>query len=70
MRAVLEFQLPEEREDFEIATDGWRYRGVISDVLNQLRSKIKYTEETTIALDAVREMIWEYCREYEVDGKL
>lgn len=35
-KAVLEFNLPEEREDFEEALAGWSYRLALSEVMEQV----------------------------------
>lgn len=42
MKAVLEFNLPEDQSDFDMAKNGSEYYCVLSDVLNYLRCKLKY----------------------------
>lgn len=42
MKAVLEFNLPEDQSDFNMATQGSEYYCVIDDVLNDLRCTLKY----------------------------
>ncbi len=42
MKAVLEFQLPEEREDFEQAQRGSAYAAFLEDLDNDLRRVTKY----------------------------
>lgn len=58
MRAKLEYNLPEEQEDFRRAVDGHKAFIVISDLDNWLRDKVKYSESTTevekIVFDMVR----------------
>ncbi len=45
MRGILEFILPEETQDFEDATKAQHYIGVIEELDNYLRQKIKYAPE-------------------------
>jgi len=42
MKAILQFTLPEEQEEFEAAQDGWKYRRIITDMDEHLRSIVKY----------------------------
>ena len=42
MKAILQFNLPEEQDEFEVAQNGWKYRRVISDIDQYLRTVVKY----------------------------
>ena len=42
MKATLEFNLPEEREEFKSASDGWKWQSVVWDFDQMLRGKIKH----------------------------
>lgn len=42
-KAILEFKLPEEKEEFDLARKGAHYSCVIEDLDNFLRGKIKYS---------------------------
>ena len=44
MTATLEFNLPEETEGHQIAVDGPKWRGVVSDALEELRKDRKYNQ--------------------------
>lgn len=44
MKAVLEFTLPEEREDHELALKGAHYKSVIDQVFGWIRKKEKYDD--------------------------
>lgn len=62
MKAVLEFQLPEESEEFRLAQRGRHYISVIEELDNYLRSILKYEErsaEVHDALQAVRDKLWQ-----------
>jgi len=62
MKAILKFDLPEENEEFEIASNGWKYKSILWEFDNHLRSKIKYTDLNDIEYDIctkIREHLWE-----------
>lgn len=70
MRAILEFDLPEEGEDFRYAVNGWRYVNVIDDLFNHIRKHIKYddqlTEEQERIYEGIREKLSELLQEHEI----
>lgn len=60
-KATLTFQLPEETQDFQDACKAQHYVGVIDELDNFLRSKLKYTEltdEQDMVYSEVREKLW------------
>ena len=44
MKATLEFNLPEEAEEHQLAVDGLKWRGVVSDALEELRRDREYNQ--------------------------
>jgi hypothetical protein len=63
MKATLKFNLPEEQEEFELASNAVKYSIVLSDIDNHLRSKIKHadlTDEQYKVYEEVREQLWDY----------
>ena len=44
MKAILEFDLPEENAEYRLANKGGDYYSAISDIQDYLRSKIKYSD--------------------------
>jgi hypothetical protein len=42
MRARLKFKLPEERDDFETAIHARAWRNAVSDIVTELRRRVKY----------------------------
>lgn len=46
MKSTLEFNLPEEDEEFRTALDGHKFRHILSDLNEHLRSIMKYSSET------------------------
>jgi hypothetical protein len=48
MKGTLEFNLPEEREDFQVAQDGWKYKLAMEEVWDRIfrpRHKHGYGKE-------------------------
>jgi len=61
MKGKLEFNLPEEQEEFEIACNASKYNLVLFQFDQELRSKIKYqnlNEKEQDIYQKVREMLW------------
>jgi len=70
MKATLQFDLPEETEDFDIATNGWKYRSVLCDIDNFLRSKLKYEDLSPgedEAYEKTRTELWNLINEHNID---
>ena len=64
MKVVLEFNLPEDQTDFRLAQDGWKWKQIVSDVLQHLKECYKYGKSDQYktvgdALDSVRNVIVE-----------
>jgi hypothetical protein len=45
MKAILEFNLPEEQGEFQTAQDGWKYLRVLEKTLESLRDSIDDAED-------------------------
>jgi hypothetical protein len=71
MEAILKFNLPEERPEFDLAVNGSKWSFVAWKVDQELRSKIKYseslTEEQRDIYQEVRNLINEYMLEQSLD---
>ena len=71
MKAILEFDLPEEQVEFNLAVNGNKWSFVAWKVDQELRSKIKYsesiTEEQRDIYQEVRNLINEYMMEQGLD---
>lgn len=60
MKATLEFNLPEESIEHYDAINGARFKEVINEVLNHIRSKTKYSDPPKAKLqvyEEIRELI-------------
>jgi hypothetical protein len=66
MKVILEFDGIEEQVEYQNAIDGWKYRSILTDIKQMIRSKEKHTEEQTISLDELRLFIADKADEYEV----
>jgi hypothetical protein len=63
-KAILEFNLPDEQMDFELANNATKYYVVLSNIDTFLRNKIKYANDSISndyinALQTIREELWD-----------
>lgn len=69
MKAILEFNLPEESNEFELAQKGIDYSIILSELDNWLRNKLKYeelSEEEYTIYEGVRNKLLELAGERTV----
>jgi hypothetical protein len=71
MKAILEFDLDEERFRFEDAVNGTKWHCLVSELDNELRAKVKYPsddihEEAINALIKFRQFLHYQLREDEL----
>lgn len=73
MKAILEFNLPEDKTDFELATQGNKWWLVAWDMDQWLRSQLKFPENMNLSddgyevLEKCREKLRELIDEYNLD---
>ena len=72
MKAILEFDLPEDKQDFTLATNGINFWHVLYDLDQSLRSKTKYApddmpEEVYETISKTREKLHQILGENSVD---
>jgi len=60
MKAILEFNLPEDKDDFELATQGSRLHSVIWEMDQWLRAQYKYMSDEEYSTDKYE--TYEKCR--------
>jgi hypothetical protein len=46
MKAVLEFNLPDDQYEYNLANDAWKYKSVLINLNEWLRRKVKYEADT------------------------
>ena len=72
MKAVFEFNLPDELEDYEITRQASKYQSVIWELDQFLRAINKYGDENfkhekeRIAAQKIRDKLWELINGHEV----
>jgi hypothetical protein len=63
VKAVLKFKLPEEQSEHRLAIDGWKWKSVVIETADKLRSALKYddglTPETDAYLEKFREELFQ-----------
>jgi hypothetical protein len=57
MKATLEFNLPEEQSEHRWAIDGWKWKSVVVEHADRLRSALKYDNDLTPEADACLEKL-------------
>lgn len=63
MKGILEFELPEDNDSFQMAQNAANYSIVIEDLDIWLRSMSKYEDIKTIRITDVREKLTELMRD-------
>lgn len=66
MKAILEFNLPEESDNFETASNATKYRAILSDLYGWLRSKTKYEDIESIEVEQVKKKMIELLTDYNL----
>lgn len=70
MKAILEFNLPDEKSDFLVAQKGSKYLSMINEFENYLRKIYKYeehSEEVSQKIDEIRTHFYEIFHGYHDD---
>lgn len=71
MKAILEFNLPDDQQDFTLANNALNFWRVLYELDQELRTKTKYAsddmpEDVYIAYSKIREMIHELMNDNNV----
>lgn len=66
-KAILEFNLPEERPEYDLAIRGIDYSIALSEYANWLRGLHKYTDKETITIEEARARLFEVCEENGIE---
>jgi hypothetical protein len=70
MKVILEFDLPEETDEHELAINGHKYQRILYEIDNKLRARIKWDTDKTWDYDTcvyIRQLITDLCIEEGVD---
>ncbi len=71
-KAILEFNLPEEKTEWEPTCNAMKYCFIISEIVNRLRNAIKHQnlDETELKVyEEIRGMLWEELRDAGIDNE-
>jgi hypothetical protein len=67
MKATIEFNLPDDQEDFQDAVNGQKWRLMVWDFDQHLRSQLKYndklSEEQYKVYEEIRDMLYQKMNE-------
>jgi len=67
MKAILEFNLPDDQEDFQDAINGNKWKDVVWKFDQELRSQLKYNSELSPeaakTYEEIRDLLWEKIHE-------
>lgn len=68
MKAILEFKLPKQTEDFEAAYLGHAYKELVKEYLQWLKWEIKTTEDSNVAmiLESARDEIYQKMKDFKI----
>ncbi len=71
MKAILEFNLPDDQQDFELASNAMKFWSVLYELDQELRSKTKYApddlpQDKYDAYQEVRDMLYELMRNQNI----
>ena len=69
-KVILEFDPSEEREDMESAINGWKWKMLVWDLDQHLRSELKYNDSVTGEVYEALEKIRERLHELKTDSGL
>jgi len=70
MKSTLTFELPKEQEELENALYGTKYKIILRDLDEMLRSKIKYDETLSESQEQIyqeiRDSLYEACQDWNI----
>ena len=67
MKAVLKFNLPDEKIDHLWAIRGGDYRSILTDIANEFRAKWKHESSSECNWDIVYTMLWDIFKDNNFD---
>lgn len=70
MQAILQFELPDEQEEFDLAVNSRKYGYVVSEMNQYLRRRLKHEELSDEVYDAIKttqDKLIEILLEYNLD---
>ena len=69
MKATLEYNLPEDQDEFDSARKGPMYKSFIHEFAEYLRRKTKYTDpDKPVTVDEVKDEFWQMLAGSDIEG--
>lgn len=69
-KVILEFDPDEDREDMESAINGWKWKMLVWDLDQHLRSQLKYNDQVTGEAYEALEKLREHLHQLKTDSRL
>ncbi|MFW6226413.1 MAG: hypothetical protein ACOC3V_05600 [bacterium] len=66
MKAILEFNLPENDNEFRNAINGSTWQHIVWQIDSELRHMTKHQNKNKIEIDEIRDLIYEKMRENDL----
>ena len=60
MKATFEFNLPEEREEYETYAKARQYYSILWDVQEQVRKHVKYDQDLKLTFALIKEVMLDF----------
>ena len=67
MKAILEFNLPEDKDQFTLANRGMDYWSALWDLQQEIRKHYKYDEKEETTWETVQNMFFEILGDRSID---
>lgn len=64
-KVILEYNLPEESEEYELAMNGSKYHSILWELQNYARTLRKYDERKVLPKEEIVNKIYELLKDYE-----
>jgi len=64
MKAILEFDLPEDADEHRLALDGGKWASAMHALDQDLRTRVKHGEDRAVLPSEVRKMLYDTLSEY------
>lgn len=66
MKSILEFNLPEDKDDFDMAVKAPNYYNALWDLSNKIRGLDKYEDKESITIDELRKLFYDTLEDNDI----
>lgn len=64
MKVILEFNLPDEQEEYDLAINGHKFAICLEEINSNIRQWSKYENRTSVTIEELRSMINDVTRDH------